>query len=647
MKARDSGALQAGWLLLSIGVFVHVLVLIRTAWLCDDAYVTFRVVDNLWNGYGLRWNVVDRVQAFTHPLWMGVLAGLYGITSELQVSTMVLSLLLGTATATLIVTRLAATPFQALLALLVMTLSRAYVDYSTSGLENPLSHILIALFFVLSHNLDTRSTRRTFYLVFGLLVLARMDNVLVAGPTVVLLGLRGRWRSDLPLLATGVGALLAWMAFSLFYFGFAFPNTAYVKLSTGVPRLDLIQQGATYLFDSVSRDPTTLLIAATAIAAAAGLRTRRLAALAVGILLHVGYVVWIGGDFMSGRFLAVPFLVGVITLASADFAIDRTSFAVAAVSLSMLGLMNPYPTVASNSVYFSHRQGRSEHIFGQGSGITDERGIYYRNTGLLTARRGLTFTNHYFAEAGRDAKAKKTRLIKRGTIGMYGYFAGSPTHVLDGNGLADALMARMPSKPVWRIGHFSREFPPGYAESIKRGANEIQDPDLRAYYAVLLRVTTGDLLYAGRVGDIWSLHFGAARARLAKYYAFHSRPKRIRLEDVASPVPEREDWRKGVRFSAHGLRIDLGEPRHGRELELSVDNEKHNIRLFREGTLVFEGELPAGGGGLRRQYLVVDAAVAAAGYDRVDLRPLGGDGRYALGHLTLRPEPTPRDPIGE
>jgi len=29
-------------------------VLLRTAWLSDDAFITFRVIDNFVNGYGLR-----------------------------------------------------------------------------------------------------------------------------------------------------------------------------------------------------------------------------------------------------------------------------------------------------------------------------------------------------------------------------------------------------------------------------------------------------------------------------------------------------------------------------------------------------------------------------------------------------------------
>ena len=51
-------------------VLLVAVVLIRTAWICDDAYITFRTIDNFLHGFGLRWNVAERVQSFTHPLWL-------------------------------------------------------------------------------------------------------------------------------------------------------------------------------------------------------------------------------------------------------------------------------------------------------------------------------------------------------------------------------------------------------------------------------------------------------------------------------------------------------------------------------------------------------------------------------------------------
>ena len=51
-------------------LILYAIVVLRTAWLSDDAYITFRTIDNFIGGYGLRWNAVKRVKAFTHPLSM-------------------------------------------------------------------------------------------------------------------------------------------------------------------------------------------------------------------------------------------------------------------------------------------------------------------------------------------------------------------------------------------------------------------------------------------------------------------------------------------------------------------------------------------------------------------------------------------------
>lgn len=37
-------------------------VVVARAWACDDAYVTFRVIDNFIHGHGLRWNTAECVE---------------------------------------------------------------------------------------------------------------------------------------------------------------------------------------------------------------------------------------------------------------------------------------------------------------------------------------------------------------------------------------------------------------------------------------------------------------------------------------------------------------------------------------------------------------------------------------------------------
>ena len=120
-------------------------VVVRTAWVADDAFITFRTVTNALDGYGLRWNVAERVQTYTHPLWMLLLLAGTAVTHNAYLSALGLSFVLTACTAGLILTIARWRPAPSAFALLAMIWSSAFVDYSTSGLENTLSHALLAL----------------------------------------------------------------------------------------------------------------------------------------------------------------------------------------------------------------------------------------------------------------------------------------------------------------------------------------------------------------------------------------------------------------------------------------------------------------------------------------------------------------------
>jgi len=83
-------------------VVAYAVVLVRTAWMCDDAYITLRTIDNFVQGYGLVWNVGERVQVYTHPLWMFLISAFYALTREPYYTTLVISMLLSLSTAVLL-----------------------------------------------------------------------------------------------------------------------------------------------------------------------------------------------------------------------------------------------------------------------------------------------------------------------------------------------------------------------------------------------------------------------------------------------------------------------------------------------------------------------------------------------------------------
>ena len=402
-------------------------VILRAAWLSDDAYITFRVVDNAAAGLGLTWNPAERVQGYTHPLWLLVLLAGRLVTGELYYTTIALSIALSLGAAWLLAFRLRAAPPAVALALLVLTLSRAFVDFATSGLENALSHMLLAAFLVVwfqnSDELRVTSdefrgravqpttsdqrptttrhappaTRHLLLLSFlaALLALNRLDALLLVAPALGWALWRQRSARAVAAVALGFLPLALWTAFSLFYYGFPFPNTAYAKLATGIPSLELARQGGLYLLNSLRWDPLTLAVIVAAVLWAVAARRVAAIAVALGIVLYLLYVVRIGGDFMSGRFLTLPLLaaVGLLlagpgrTIATATVSTRQRAAAITAALILLLAAIGHAPVLLA---------GRPTGDAARRDGdIADERAYYTPNTGLFADR-----VPHPWAEQG-------------------------------------------------------------------------------------------------------------------------------------------------------------------------------------------------------------------------------------------------------
>src|ERR1700752_1896043 len=70
-RLRSIGPLE--WLALPLGIWL----VLRYAWLMDDAFVFFRYGDNfLFRGQGLVWNAGEYVEGYSSPLWLAILCGL-------------------------------------------------------------------------------------------------------------------------------------------------------------------------------------------------------------------------------------------------------------------------------------------------------------------------------------------------------------------------------------------------------------------------------------------------------------------------------------------------------------------------------------------------------------------------------------------
>ncbi len=466
------------------------LVLIRTAWLGDDAYITFRSVDNFVSGYGMRWNVVERVQSFTHPLWFFVFSLFYLVTREAYFTAYAVTIALSMTAYLIFLRRVSASMVTALLGGAALVFTKSFMDYSTSGLENPLSHLLFVLFLLAYWRVDDEGRGLTrLWVLGGLLVLNRLDLALLVAPALGVRSWRFRRGGATRAALIGLAPLLAWEVFSVIYYGVPFPNTAYAKLQTGVSTGTLMMQGALYLVDAFSVDPVaplTILVCATMLLA---IGPRRDWPLLLGIALYLIYIVRVGGDFMSGRFLSVPVLCAVSIWARVPWRLPKGSPAVVLAVMAILGIFGtarPPITSGSSTYILNANEGISN------SGVADERVFYYRYTGLLRWSRGRTLPWNAQVQRGLELKAAPV-VAREVNIGFMGYYAGPNVTIIDEYGLCDPFLARLPAESDWRIGHFHRPSPPGYVESVQAGRNLLVDPDLALQYEQIRVITQGPI----------------------------------------------------------------------------------------------------------------------------------------------------------
>ncbi len=475
-------------------------VLVRTAWISDDAEITFRCVMNFLHGYGATFNADERVQPFTHPLWFMLIAAATPIFRNIFAAAFTLSIVLSLVTWWLLISRMATSFWSGMLAGAALVLSKAYVDYSTSGLEDPLSHLLLVCGLLLGFKYLEDRVRRlptSSLTVLSLIYLCRPDLILLVAPFCLLILMRSYQdlRTTARLVATAAMPALLWTIFSLFYYGAPFPNTAYAKLATGISWGESMQQGFIYLFDSLSRDPLTLTFTAIGIMLALRQAAEQ-KAIAAGIILYLAYVVSIGGDFMTGRFLAAPLLAASVIVARTrlgGFAIGAIAIVVAA-----LGALSLNATILSGQAYSDRSMPQT--------GINDERGFMFPGRGLLTARRN---TQDSLLQPDWSPRPKSVT-IACGLLGSASLANPPENHFIDSCGLADPLLARLPAKldTNWRIGHFERRIPDGYEDSIRQDKNLLKDPPTREYWEVIRTATRGPLFSFERFKAIVRLNLG-------------------------------------------------------------------------------------------------------------------------------------------
>lgn len=487
---------------------------VRTAAVTEDAFITFRVIDNALHGYGLVWNVGDRVQPYTHPLWALLLLVSSALSGDIFQTALVLSLMLTLVCVALIVRHASGwlTAFWALLALLF---SEAFVEYSGAALENALAHALIAGFVVAwrlyppandePEASDANHRMWIAALCGGLLVITRHDFAVLIAPALTVLFMRSRGRARWAVLVAAVSPLLLWSVFSLIYYGSPWPNSAFAKLNNGMTRGEAFAGAMPYFRDLIKYDAVTALV--IAVAALRGLLqgSWQMRSLAFGLLFYVVYLLGAGGDYMGGRLFSVPFVLAVAMLAlNVRLRWWWTAPLWFALTIG-LGLNRGWIVWDVHP----HAQVRkmSQHAW------------MYPFTGWQSAQRVADFRNMPWAEQGIKARDEKHAVVAKCAVGLFGFNARSGVYIVDPLAITDGFLSRLPSKKPAYPGHYERAFPDGYVETVATGQNQLRDPALKALYEQTQLLARAPLFDAARLQAIWALNTGADRllVQQAKY----------------------------------------------------------------------------------------------------------------------------------
>ena len=491
------------------------------AWIGDDAQITFRQVWNFISGDGLTFNFAERVQAFTHPLWLLVLSLFSFFTKELFLTTISISIIFAFLGVLLLMkiefdqkdeSRTIISP------VIFLIFSWSFCDYTTSGLENPLSFFLTGLLiYYLSQN-TWRQKLQQIFVILSLLVLNRIDYLILFLP--LTLYLFWNCKSTKRLLINiwpGTFLMLAWFVFATVYFGFPLPNTFFAKLNTGYPIDEILLRGWHY-FLSMGDDLASVFIITLALILTLITRNILLISLTIGQFLYCLYILRLGGDFMLGRYfsLIVFISIGQIIISLIiikNFTLITKNILVFSSFLILLfiGVFERYP-FRSPIETDSRRELVRTHKFD--SQIVDERSYYRPLYGLFSIERDS------WPQINNQEKRQPTHY--RTTCRLLGGSAiiEPNIYIIDVCGLSDPFISRLPAIQVdsWKIGQHIRKVPKNYGDFKIGKVDTLVDPVLTRLAQDMRIVTTGSILSAERLKAIWRVNSGHySNLDLSKY----------------------------------------------------------------------------------------------------------------------------------
>jgi arabinofuranosyltransferase len=414
----------------------------------DDGFIYLRVVKQLLGGEGPVFNAGERVEAATGPVWVGALA-VADVVTPIRLEWLAVGLgigltALGLAFAmfgarTLADIRESSLAIPAGAAVLVAV--PPLWTFASSGLEMGLvfSWLGACLWLLARWAMGEARLSAPVAIVLGLGVLIRPDLGLfsVAFLAVALVGCTG-WRDRLRIVAWAAALPVLYQVFRMGYYGVLAPNPAAAKEASS----SRWGAGWDYLRDSI--DPYWLWFPVLVLGFGVYLplvtrlwrdrQTRRLlvvGAFVIGAVLHVGYVVGVGGDFMHARLV----LIGLFAFAAPVAVISARREYAASLALVPWVLAGLFTLRSDRDQNVAFGTGSENPVviedFGWGDGGPQQ--AFFTGEGVYYGTSRLPAT---------PVDGRKAEVASYG-VGVVGYALGTDVYVLDLLGLGDAFTAHL------------------------------------------------------------------------------------------------------------------------------------------------------------------------------------------------------------
>jgi arabinofuranosyltransferase len=416
-------------------------------WVSEDAFIDFRVVRHLLAGHGPVFNLGERVEAYTNPLWVALLAVWSGLGGPLEWGAVGLGLCF-TAAGILAAEAGAAQAVERLgggvpgpvawlpLGAAVFAVLPAAWDFATSGLETGLAMAWLGGgFWLLARRCppppgeDPRPAPGPGWpwtwtaILIGLGPLIRPDLALFAAGFLAALCLQYRWspaRSSWMGVGRLVGAAalvpVAYQGFRMGYFANLVPNTALAKEAG----LAYWTQGLRYAADFEAayllRIPLAVALLFWALALGRAVSRRHaaagvlLAAPVLGGLLHALYVVRVGGDFMHARLLLASVFALLTPVATVGFWPRGTGRARPVLEVGAVTLVGLWAVACAGWLRVEYAGGFYPDVpFVGRDGIGDERRFYVWASGRPNPVTVLDYARSDFARQGLEVRDRAER----------------------------------------------------------------------------------------------------------------------------------------------------------------------------------------------------------------------------------------------